>query len=99
MPAGAFVSPEAGMPDKHFLPDGSHHDENQSDCRELSEHAECYSKTAGYFGYAKKDGERFAHADALASSLWVGEVAPAAGNENYRDHESQKQQADICELE
>ena len=92
---GAGISPETGAPDEDFFLNGAKHDENQADGGELRENAEGNAEASGKFGRTQENREWFAHADALAPSGGVLEMAEAAGQENESDHETNEKKRDI----
>lgn len=101
MPAGAFLTPEAGMPGEGFFCDRSEHDEDEADGGELGEHPGSDAKASGNFGDSQEDGEAFAHPDVLGSLGSVFHVAGAAGDKDQADHEAHEEQGEIgeaCEL-
>jgi len=83
------------VPDEDFLLDGSEHDEDQSQSGKLSEDSEGHAE-------AEKCREPPAHSGALTTALTTflgpGGMAPAAGHENQRDHETKQEQAEVGEL-
>ena len=97
MPSRSFLSPKPGVPGEDFLVNRSEHNQDQTDRGKLLEHAKYNSETAGNFRRAEKKSEAFAHTNTFAACGWIFYVAPAAGEEDNADHQSQQEKAEIGE--
>ncbi len=88
MPAvSAVLAPKTCFPYKYLLLDSAQHQQDQARGGKLRQHAEDYSQRAGKLCRAKKNRKTFAYTDALAATLRIFQVAPAAAGKYGAHHQ------------
>ena len=97
MPAVAGLAPEAGVPDEDLLLNGTEHDQDEPERRELREDTKGNTNTSGELCQAQKASKPGTLTDAFAPSYRVFHVAPTAGDEDRTNQQTHKEQCNVDE--
>ena len=92
----AVGSPKLEMPGENLFLNCAQHDEDEANGRKLCQNPKDDTETAANLGYAQKDGEAFAHLDALASACGILEMVDATGDEDQGHHEAEQKKGEVC---